>query len=79
MNLKKEYSNINIILKKKRFYHILLELKGGIICNGKFRRVDEFMNLLLEKALMTTKNGFYFKEIPLIFVKGTMIKIIQIV
>jgi small nuclear ribonucleoprotein (snRNP)-like protein len=79
MKLKNQNININFILKEKKFYPILVELKGGITCYGKFFKIDEFMNLHLQKVLITTKNGYYFKEISSILIKGKMIKLVRAV
>jgi small nuclear ribonucleoprotein (snRNP)-like protein len=79
MFLNQNFFSLNFFLKTRKFYPILLELKGGTICFGKFLKIDENMNLLIKKAIFIPKNGFFFKEIPMIFIKGKIIKLIRIV
>ncbi|AFP65530.1 small nuclear ribonucleoprotein D-like protein (nucleomorph) [Chroomonas mesostigmatica CCMP1168] len=79
MSKKHDYFIINSAYKKIKSYPILIELKCGIFCSGKILKFGENLNIFIEKAVLSTENGFIFKEISVLFINGKTIKVIKFV
>jgi len=56
---------------------VLIELKGGITCNGDLMKLDSYLNLFLEKTVTTTKNGRGFRESSYLFLRGENVKYVR--
>jgi len=56
---------------------ILVELKNGDTFNGNLLKMDSFMNLFLEKVIITTKTGSLFYESTFVYIKGENVKYIR--
>ena len=65
------------MLKNSKEALALIELKEGIICNGKISQVDEFFNILVTNVIVTSKNGSYFKKLDHFYIRGRNIKLLR--
>ena len=71
------YIKINLFFKKLEKYTILVELKCGTTCNGILKGIDDYFNILLNKAIITNSNGNLFDEALLIFIKGKAVRYLR--
>lgn len=58
-------------------FPLLVETKDGDTFNGNLLKIDTFLNLLLERVVITTKNGSFFFESKNVYLKGENIKYIR--
>lgn len=63
--------------KSKSKVSIIIELKDGNSCFGKIKKLDIFMNILIESSVTTTKNGQKFKKTKKVFLKANTVKYIR--
>jgi U6 snRNA-associated Sm-like protein LSm4 len=67
------------LMKTAENHYMMVELKNGQSVNGTLVEVDRFMNLSLQDAIVTSKDGDSFFRIPHIFIKGAALKHMQLV
>ena len=58
---------------------VLIECRNGFTCNGKLKKFDLGLNIFIENSILTNEKGFFFREIEHLFLRGNLIKYIQIV
>ena len=67
------------LMKTAENHYMMVELKNGQSVNGTLVEVDRFMNLSLQDAIVTSKDGDCFYRVPHIFIKGAALKHMQLV
>lgn len=67
------------LMKTAENHYMMVELKNGQSVNGTLVEVDRFMNLSLQDAIVTSKDGDSFYRVPHIFIKGAALKHMQLV
>lgn len=72
------FLQIEYIFKTAKGSFVLIELKQGVYCNGKIEKIDEFLNICVSDAFLTSKNGFFFKKVEKFYLRGKNIKIIRL-
>jgi small nuclear ribonucleoprotein (snRNP)-like protein len=72
------FLQLEYIFKNTKGSFVLIELNQGIFCNGKIERIDEFLNICISDAILTSKSGFFFKKVERFYVRGKNIKIARI-
>jgi small nuclear ribonucleoprotein (snRNP)-like protein len=70
-------NKITLISKKTKESIILVELKNGMTCNGILKGIDDYLNILLHKAIITMPDGKLFIEVLLVFIKGNKIRLLR--
>ena len=58
--------------------YMMIELKNGKTINGTLTQIDKFMNLRIENAVITSKEGDKFEKAPEFFIRGNSIKYIRL-
>ena len=58
---------------------VLIECRNGFTCNGKLKKFDQQLNTFIENSILTNEKGFFFRKIEHLFLRGNLIKYIQIV
>jgi len=72
------FLQLEYIFKNTKGSFVLIELSQGLFCNGKIEKIDEFMNICISDAILTSKSGFFFKKVERFYVRGKSIKIARI-
>lgn len=57
----------------------MIDLKNGKTINGTLKQIDRFMNLQIDNAVITSKEGDKFEKAPEFFIRGNSIKYIRLV
>lgn len=57
----------------------MVDLKNGKTINGTLKQIDKFMNVKIENATVTSKEGNTFHKANEVFIRGNSIKYIKLV
>ncbi len=84
MRLLKFLMSVSIFFQDNYFNRVknkqvLIECRNGFTCNGKLKNFDLHLNTFIENSILTNEKGFFFREIKHLFLRGNLIKYIQIV
>jgi U6 snRNA-associated Sm-like protein LSm4 len=58
--------------------YLMADLKNGSTINGTLIEIDRFMNLKIENAVITSKDGDKFHKAQEYFIRGNAIKYIRL-
>lgn len=66
------------VLNASEGQYLMADLKNGSTVNGTLLEIDRFMNLKIENAVITSKDGDKFHKAQEYFIRGNAIKYIRL-